>query len=457
MPSTNIPLFQLPHNEVSSYDHRSKQAQINELECEVSELKRQLAAAIHVAAISMNNCSKSTTINASATTTVPVNGVTTQGRDKLTDRICQLAGKFTILYVLWIGNIEELFKTTVDPKYQLVHRFNSQCDHSWITNSYFQTQFNEGMSQAHSDAVAHVCHICGPHLFNISDVADFARHDWREIHCRELIGWVQTDNGEIYYKPFAPIPYHNYHGKVDIYKLFLNPVLIQVYKSIVHGQGSLDQPNHLRGVKESRWGISEITPGAIAMTGICARFALSHDPQFQCQGSATCIDYEVDFQTYLEFLLVDNGIIKNIFSFWNQELYSVATKSTIFMLQKLKNSVKTVLAELKSASLHPMPLSMAIADPFSTPPLPSINPPVSPPIPSEPHPHRAPTLETSPGIIDDPPLAHCSESHMSGVPCAENFPSTEEAMVVASRKVGKEKLQLRAKAIRMTRRTKAGN
>ncbi|KAF8512017.1 hypothetical protein BU17DRAFT_69381 [Hysterangium stoloniferum] len=439
MPSTHIPLFQLPHNEVedftaqlgfsdsdnsvSFHDHRSKQAQINELECGVSELKRQLAAAIHVAAISMNNCSKSTTINTSATTTVSVNGVTTQGKDKLTDRICQLAGKFTIF---------------------------------WITNSYFQTQFNEGMSQAHSDAVARVRHICGPCLFNISDVADFARHDWREIHCHELIGWVQTDSGEIYYKPFAPILHHNYHGKVDIYKLFLNPVLIQVYKSIVHGQGSLDQPNHLRGVKENRWGISEITPGAIAMTGICARFALSHDSQFQCQGSATCIDYEVNFQTYLEFLLVDNSIVKSIFSFWNQELYSRATTSTTFTSQKPKRSVKAVLAELKSASLHPMPLSMAIAAPFSTPPLPSINPPVSPPIPSEPHPHHAPTSET-PGIIDDPPLAHCSESHVSGASCAENFPSTEEAVAVAGRKEGKEKPQLRPKAIRMTRRTKAGN
>ncbi|KAF8530088.1 hypothetical protein BU17DRAFT_59865 [Hysterangium stoloniferum] len=327
MPSTNIPLFQLPHNEVSSYDHR------------INELKGQLAAALHVAAISTNNCSKSTTINASATTTIPVNDVTTQGKDKLTDRIFQLAGKFTILYVLWIRNIEELFKTTMDPKYQLAHRFNSvegkqQGDYLdfWITNSYFQTQFNEGMSQAHSDAVAR----------------GVVRHDWREIHCCELIGWVQTDNGEIYYEPCAPILHHNYRGKVDIYKLFLNPVLIQLYKSIVHGQGSLDQPNHLRGVKESRWGISEITPRAIAMTGICAHFALSHDP----------------------------------------------------------------------------------------------------------HPHHAPTSETPPGIIDDPPLAHCSESHMSGIPCAENFPSTEEAVVVAGRKVGKEKPQLSPKAVRMTRRTK---
>ncbi|KAF8521975.1 hypothetical protein BU17DRAFT_87570 [Hysterangium stoloniferum] len=331
MPSTNIPLFQLPHNEVedftvqlgfsdsddsvSSCDHRSKQAQINELEREVSELKRQLATAIHLATTSTNNCDKSTAINTSAASTIPINSATTQGKGKVTERICQLTGKFTILYVLWIGNIEELFKTTVDPKYQLAHRFNSvegkqqrdyldllkvlppdyQCDHSWITNSYFQTQFNEGMSQPHSDAIAHVHRICGPRLFNIPDAANFARHDWREIHCHELIGWVQTGNGEIHYEPFAPILHHNYHSKADIYKLFLNPVLIQVYKSIVHGQGSLDQPNHLRGAKESRWDISKITPGAIAMTTICAWFALSHDPQFQCQGSATCIDYEVDF------------------------------------------------------------------------------------------------------------------------------------------------------------------
>ncbi|KAF8521265.1 hypothetical protein BU17DRAFT_65025 [Hysterangium stoloniferum] len=330
MPSTNTLLFQLPHNEVedftvqlgfsdsdnsvSSYGHR------------ISELKRQLAAVIHVATTFTNNCSKSTAINTSAATTIPVNIATTQGKDKVTDRIHQLAEKFTILHVLWIRNIEELFKTTMDPKYQLVHRFNSSPD---VTTIGLQTHISK-------------------------------------------LKWVQ--NGEIYYEPFAPILHHNYHGKIDIYKLFLNLVLIQVYKSIVHNQGSLDQPNYLTGGQGGRWGISEIAPGAIAMTRICAHFSLSHDPQFQHQGSVLCIDYEMDFQTYLEFLLVDNSIVKNIFSFWNQEIYSRATINTTFTSQRPQSSAKAVLAELKSASLQPVPLSMAIVDPFSTPPLPSINP-----------------------------------------------------------------------------------
>ncbi|KAF8523182.1 hypothetical protein BU17DRAFT_64073 [Hysterangium stoloniferum] len=413
MPSTNIPLFQLPHNEVedftvqlgfsdsdesvSSCDHRSKHAQINELEREVSELKRQLATAIHLATTSTKNCNKSTAINTSAASTIPINSATTQGKDKVTERIHQLAGKFTIL--------------PLDPKYQLADRFNSvegkqQGDYLNLL------KFNEGMSQARSDAIA----------------------------------WVQTGNGEIYYEPFTPILHHNDHGKAVIYKLFLNPVLIQVYKSIVHGQGSLDQPNHLRGAKESRWGISKITSEAIAMTAICAHFALSHDPQFQCQGSATCIDYEADFQTYLEFLLVDNGIVKNIFSFWNQELFSGATTSTTSISQGPQSSVKAVLAELKSTSVCPMPLPMAIADPFSTSPLPNINPLLSPPIHSEPHPHHAPISETPldsiPNIVGGPPLARYSGSCMSGAPCAEKIPSTEEAVVAAGR-VGKEKPQLR--------------
>ncbi|KAF8524065.1 hypothetical protein BU17DRAFT_10251, partial [Hysterangium stoloniferum] len=163
------------------------------------------------------------------------------------------------------------------------------------------------MNQARSDAIARVHRICSLHLFNISNMADFVNHNWCEKDYREFIGWVEGDNGESYYEPFAPILHHNYCSKIDINKLFLNPVLIQVYKAIICGPGSLEQPNNVRGLKESKWGISEITPGAIAATAICARFALSHDAHFQRQGSATHIDYEEDFYTYLEFLSVNNG------------------------------------------------------------------------------------------------------------------------------------------------------
>jgi 5'(3')-deoxyribonucleotidase len=80
-----------------------------------------------------------------------------------------------------------------------------------------------------------------------------------------------------------------------------------------------------------------------------AHFALSHDVQFQRQGSATHIDYETDFYTYLEFLSVNNSVVKKILRLWNQELYIATDASTAPTLQRPRNSAKSVLAALKAS------------------------------------------------------------------------------------------------------------
>ncbi|KAF8501307.1 hypothetical protein BU17DRAFT_102250 [Hysterangium stoloniferum] len=430
-------------NQLSSHEYRQAQAHINDLECKNNELKRQLAAMTHAVAVPRNSHKNGKAINTDATTTTPLDGIASLSKDKVAERIRQLAGKYTMMYLLWIGNIEETFNIAPDPNYQPDHRFMdaegrqqgeyfdllkalpcAYCDPSKIANLYFQTHFGGGMSQARSDAVARVRHTCGPRLFNISNVADFVKPEWHETNFRELIGWVHTGNGNVYYEPFAPILHHDYCGEVDINKLFLNLVLIQVYKSIVCGPSSLDQPNSLKGFKECKWDVSEITPGAIATTAICAHFALSCDGHFQCQGSATHIDYEVDFYTYLEFLSVNNSIVKKIFSLWNQELYAATSASTTATSEGQRSSVKTVLAALKAmgscsesedgsdgliqcrnvgleTTLHnnknpdnnntdpghsSLPLSNANTDPFGMPLLPEANPAPNPPAPSPPAP-----------------------------------------------------------------------
>ncbi|KAF8522645.1 hypothetical protein BU17DRAFT_86938 [Hysterangium stoloniferum] len=186
----------------SNLDHdaqQNEQAHFNELKHQNIDLKRQLAVATHAAT--------TPALNTDAATTGPMNSVMSQGKDMVAERICQIAGKYTLMYVLWIGNMEVLLKTTPDPKYHLDDQFKNiegkqqgeyldllkalphdYCDPELVKNLYFQTHFKEGMNQAHSDAVAHVCCICGPHLFNIPNIADFANHNWHEKNIVSLLG-----------------------------------------------------------------------------------------------------------------------------------------------------------------------------------------------------------------------------------------------------------------------------
>ncbi|KAF8530183.1 hypothetical protein BU17DRAFT_78791 [Hysterangium stoloniferum] len=255
------------------------------------------------------------------------------------------------------------------------------------------------------------------------------------------------------------------YSKIDINKLFLNPVLIQLYKAIICGPGSLDQPNNVWGLKESKWGISEITPGAIAATAICACFALSHDAHFQHQGSAIHIDYEEDFYTYLEFLSVNNGIVKKILNVWNEQLYGVSNTKTMAIPQQSQNSAKTILAALKATGSHSedqsvttihdrenvstgsancydldgdnsdstptLLLLMASLDPF-VPLLSDVTPLASPPAPPKPHPSHAPrsgaiTCDTSNVTESLPP--HRLNHFRSKCTGPEQHPSTGEVVV----------------------------
>src|SRR3977135_418535 len=99
------------------------------------------------------------------------------------------------------------------------------------------------------------------------------------------------------------------------------------------------------------WGLSEVTPGAIAASAIYvssrfnshtqirlkiilkARFALSHDGPLQRQGSTSGIDYEGDFITYLRYLVSGRtekkSTVVRIFRIWNQYFFPESEKVDI--------------------------------------------------------------------------------------------------------------------------------
>jgi hypothetical protein len=87
------------------------------------------------------------------------------------------------------------------------------------------------------------------------------------------------------------------------------------------------------------WGLTEVTPGAITASAIYvsmlsflrlskfddisfqACYAFSNDVALQQQGSSSQINYEVDFNTYLQYLISgcseNRHSVKNIFQVYN--------------------------------------------------------------------------------------------------------------------------------------------
>ncbi|KAF8516870.1 hypothetical protein JB92DRAFT_2544554, partial [Gautieria morchelliformis] len=147
----------------------------------------------------------------------------------------------------------------------------------------------------------------GPRIFNFPP-EQFASPEWRYKHCHKLVGWTQSDDGTAHYAPFCPILYHEYAGHQDINTIFLHQSLLDIFLVIIRGPGALDRTCNVkkggRATMDAIWGLTEITPGAIATSAILARFALSKDTALQRQGATMKINYEANFHTYLQYLSV---------------------------------------------------------------------------------------------------------------------------------------------------------
>ncbi|KAF8581180.1 hypothetical protein K439DRAFT_1619249 [Ramaria rubella] len=255
-----------------------------------------------------------------------------QHEDSLIVKICQLRGKFTIMYMLWMSHMQESFQTKLNVDYTPMDRFKpsiewkrqgEQADlrevfpiqfHGDFEDDFLHPthKFNLGMSNEHSNSTSRI------------------RNCWCYENCRELIGWQAGTNGPVFYLLLAPILYCNYKGRHDVKKVFLNQSLFDIFNVIIRGPGALNWEPGAKSMKgavtnDIIWELKEVTPGAIAASTVFACFALSNDLSFQCQGSTSGIDYEADFNTYLKYLISgrtqNQHSIKQIFSIWNNYFF----------------------------------------------------------------------------------------------------------------------------------------
>ncbi|KAF8584342.1 hypothetical protein K439DRAFT_1346370, partial [Ramaria rubella] len=215
--------------------------------------------------------------------------------------------KFTIMYMLWMSNVQELFQMKLNVDYTPMDHFKPGIEWKRQGEQADLHEFNLGMSKDCSNSASRIHNHIGPRIFNCQS-DQFSRPEWHYENCQELIGWQEGVDGPAFYSPFAPILYRNYKGWHDVKKVFLNQSLFNIFNVIIHGPGTLNQEPGAKSMKGAVtnniiWELKEVTPGAITASAVFAHFALSNDLLFQCQGSTSGIDYEADINIYLKYLI----------------------------------------------------------------------------------------------------------------------------------------------------------
>ncbi|KAF8514402.1 hypothetical protein JB92DRAFT_3115680 [Gautieria morchelliformis] len=269
VPEGNRPKFPSKHSHL-------EQAQVNEIEVDIANLGRELAALKNAD----SQGSSSSGYPNSHTVTQEDTGSKLDGKD--IECICQLGGKFAIMHMLWIRNAQAAFRTPLNGDYTPMDRFKpgiewkqqgEQADlrqmlpaelHSQFQSDFIPPAFTYGMSNERSNSSSRIRKCLGSRIFGFPPNL-FVKADWQLANCRVLAGWMENSDGTSFYTPLAPIIYQD--GQRDVNHVFLNKALFDASNVIIHGPSALDREPGVRSgtmTMDVIWELTEVTPGAIA-------------------------------------------------------------------------------------------------------------------------------------------------------------------------------------------------
>ncbi|KAJ6537484.1 hypothetical protein DFH09DRAFT_829058, partial [Mycena vulgaris] len=139
----------------------------------------------------------------------------------------------------------------------------------------------------------------GPEIFDCT-AADLSSIESRRDKFRQMIGYVESDDGSSRYELFnVPLLHKSYSGKFDVHTVFRGPML---HLSLKSGPCS--------------------TPGSIAGTAIFAHWAASADANLSARGAQTGINRHSDLEKYIQYL--QSGLdrrkasVLNLFREWGE-------------------------------------------------------------------------------------------------------------------------------------------
>jgi len=267
--------------------------------------------------------------------------------------VYQAGHKFFLLRAPWIRSGDDIFDIDIDEGYDAAERFENDQSKSQgqlkeifdllqekfqqhaLRQRWLRRQFMNGMKTQRYNTATRIRHNCAS-ILGASEI-DLLKPDIRKAKFRKEIGWV--NEAGLYSSVDVPILHGDWQGEYSLSSIFLNPKLMGIYVALIRGpiagkhfmNGELLHPQTetMAQIHEIR----NITPGAIAICGILARWALSSDETLQEVGSSTGIRYFNDFEEYLTIL--ETGLrqkkksIVNVIKQWDEKIFPNSDSSLV--------------------------------------------------------------------------------------------------------------------------------
>ncbi|KAJ6496838.1 hypothetical protein DFH09DRAFT_1447898 [Mycena vulgaris] len=263
--------------------------------------------------------------------------------DPATEELAFIASagkKFVVTKMLWLA--DEVWKVKEDEDFNFLDRFGEEGQpankyqgalrdiyavvpegyrDAKDFNDWIPAAFMHGMGDQRS-FTAHRLR-SHPNLFDRTTKELSSPEERRQF--RELIGYRPTrgDPNKLYYDTTnVPILHKDYEGKYDLAKFFVHESLFIAHAAITRGPATAAAMK--AGVAPPK-GLRCTTPGMVAASGIWVRWTHSVDNIFGPTGAESGIEWQEDFEYYLQ--LLTEGLQKkkpsilNVFRAWDRKFY----------------------------------------------------------------------------------------------------------------------------------------
>ncbi|KAJ7572772.1 hypothetical protein C8J56DRAFT_806535 [Mycena floridula] len=241
----------------------------------------------------------------------------------ITAQVKLLGRRFVVQYGMWLVKGTETFLAEAVDDYEVGERFENEENkvqgqlrelrecipktfHPQMENIWFGKTFVHEMGQQLSNIVTCIRQHSVTAIFGSERAAKMNTSSDRQTFLR-FIGYKEETRT---WSVFNVEALHGvYNGEYDSKQIFRSPLLKKAYAAIIRGpkgpvglmEGRSMHPSSttVEGVHH----LTHTTPGAIALSAVAVRWALSPDVQLRTPGDQTGINYAADFDQYLERLL----------------------------------------------------------------------------------------------------------------------------------------------------------
>ncbi|KAG2052461.1 hypothetical protein BDR06DRAFT_1009520 [Suillus hirtellus] len=149
--------------------------------------------------------------------------------------------------------------------------------------------------------------------------------DVRKRDNEDLLALLKRDgNGE--YIRLAPVLFTR-PDVMSADEFLKSPVLVKIIRVEMFGKKVLSGKIKGQKARGQHCNAQCVTEGLIAGAAVMAHFLLTHDPEFTATGAETKINYQADYDFYLERLFKRTPWACSVMNFFNKEVFNITSPS----------------------------------------------------------------------------------------------------------------------------------